>query len=160
MQSLLIKELLNLFFQECSKCPSTFVSHFNNSNFLIGYNYRCQEKRFTNVSDSFKSILGYNENNILCNGNFISKIIHPQDSGSFVECLKKPFKVGHHTGSKPEEEQLIQVKCRAKHITGYWKYFIIYAIDYWNTENNSNDKIGLIANERIKYYKKYRFLYL
>ena len=155
MQSLLIKELLNLFFHKCGNSPETFVSHFDNSNFLIGYNYRYQDNRFTNVSDSFKSILGYNQKNILCNGNFISKIIHPQDRGLLEECLKKPYKSGANSISGSEEEQLKQVKCRAKHITGYWKYLIIYLIDYWDNENGSNNKIGLIANERIRYYRKY-----
>jgi DNA-binding CsgD family transcriptional regulator len=150
MNSQFIEELLKLFFNNCSNNPQAFVSNFDHSNCIIGYNYRCFENRFTHVSASFKLILGYNNQNILHNGNFTSKIVHPQDKDVIMECLRRSFQ--SHTSSIQSTgiNQFTKVKCRARHIRGYWKYFIVYALDYRNSTSNSNDKIGVIVDERIR----------
>lgn len=145
-----IEELLNIFFNQCGKVPRQFVSNFDHSNYIIGYNYSCVEHRFTHVSASFKRILGYNQSNILNNGNFTTKIVHPQDKEVIQECLKKSIRSGHKSFIQGDKLQFKHVKCRAHHIRGYWKYFIIYALDYWNKKDNVYDKIGIIVDERIK----------
>lgn len=145
-----IEELLRLFFDNCSNNPQAFVSNFDHSNSIIAYNYRCFENRFTHVSASFKGILGYNEQNILNNGNFTSKIVHSQDKDMINECLKRSFQSDSTSIQHSVINQLSKVKCRARHIRGYWKYFIIYALDYRNDTSNSNEKIGLIVDERIR----------
>lgn len=150
MQPLFIEEMLRLFFNHCSNNPQSFVNIFNQSTSIIGYNFRCSEHRFTHVSNSFKGILGYNQQNILNNENFISKIVHPQDKDVINECLKKSFYSSIATSQVSDIYQFKQVKCRAKHIRGNWKYFIIYAQGYWNDLGKSNDKIGLIVDERIR----------
>ena len=149
MQSLFIEELLRLFLNYCSDNPRIFVSNFDHSKTIIGYNYACREHQFTDVSASFKQILGYNQKNILCNGNFISNTIHPQDKNVISECLKSTCPRSlNNTPQLSSGYQFKQVKCRAKHIRGYWKYFIIYSMDYRNSNTNAVDKIGLIADER------------
>lgn len=150
MNSQFIEELLRLFFNHCSNNPQQFVSNFDQSNYIIGYNYHCVEHRFTHVSTSFKLILGYNEQNILNNGNFTSKIVHPQDKDVIMECLKSSFNSKTKSIQGSVNNQFSKVKCRARHIRGYWKYFIIYALDYRNETSSSNNKIGVIVDERIK----------
>ena len=145
-----IEELLNIFFNQCGQDPKQFVANFDHSNYIIGYNYGCEEKRFTHVSASFKRILGYNQTNILNNGNFTQKIVHPQDKDVIQECLRKSFRSSHKSIETSDKLQFKYVKCRAHHIRGYWKYFIIYAQDYWNKADNVYDKIGIIVDERIK----------
>lgn len=150
MNSQFIEELLKLFFNSCSNNPQVFVSNFDHSNCIIGYNYSCLESRFTHVSASFKLILGYNKQNILNNGNFTSKIVHPQDKEVIKECLKRSFPSNTQSIQHAVINHFTKVKCRAKHIRGYWKYFIVYALDYRNDISNSNDKIGVIVDERIR----------
>ncbi len=150
MQSLFIEELLRLFLNYCSDNPRLFVSNFDHSKTIIGYNYQCDIHQFTHVSASFKQILGYHQKNILCNGNFISNTVHPQDKNDINECLKSIFLSTHSALQLSNVYQFKQVKCRAKHIRGYWKYFIIYSMDYWNSISNAVDKIGLITEERSK----------
>lgn len=150
MQSLFIEELLRLFFLNCNSNPGTFISNFNESKSIIGFNYRCKEQRFTHVSDSFKTILGYTIQNILQKGNFTSKIVHPQDQEVIDDCLKRSSPVQNSDSNQYDLYQFSQIKCRAKHIKGYWKYFLMYAKGYWNDKDQSNDKIGLIVDERMK----------
>lgn len=150
MKPLFIEEMIRLFFNHCSNNPQSFVDIFNRSTSIIGYNFRCSEHRFTHVSNSFKGILGYNQQNILNNENFISKIVHPQDKDVINECLKKSIYSSITTSQLSDFYQFEKVKCRAKHIRGNWKYFIIYAQGYWNDLGKSNDKIGLIVDERIR----------
>ena len=150
MQFLFIEELLKLFFLHCSKNPELFVSKFDYSNFLIAYNYNRTNSRFTHVSYSFRKILGYNQNNILSNGNFASKIIHPQDVHVVNEYLNiNPTSIDN-LSHYPYPHIIKRTKCRARHSKGYWKYFIIFSIDYWNSSTNTINKIGLIADERTK----------
>ena len=150
MQYLFIEELLQLFFLHCSKNPELFVSKFDYSNFLIAYNYNRTKSKFTHVSYSFRKILGYNQNNILTNGNFASKILHPQDVHIISEYLNIDPASIDHLGHYSEQDIIKRTKCRARHTKGYWKYFIIFSTDYWNPVTKTIDKIGLIADERTK----------
>ena len=147
MQSLLIKELLNLFFHKCGNCPETFVSHFNNSNFLIGYNYQCQENRFTDVSNSFKTILGYSPKNILDDEVFFTKIVHHADRSIVKEYLDTS------TVNKRVQDQDSTtfsshcLKMQAYNITGYWRLLFLNGMNYLNLKNNSLNKIGLFVKQ-------------
>jgi len=150
MQSLFIEELLRLFFNNCKNNPELFVSNFNNSQRIIGYNYRCDQQTFTHVSASFKRILGYHPQNILSSSKFTTKIIHPQDRKAIMDCLRRIYQVPNDLSQKSGIFQFTQRKCRAKHIRGYWKYFMVYGQDYWNDIGQSSDKIGVIVDERIR----------
>ena len=148
MKFLFIEELLQLFFFHCSKNPELFVSKFDYSNFLIAYNYSRTNSKFTHVSYSFRKILGYNQNNILSNGRFASKIIHPQDVHILNEYLNIDPTYIDNLSHYSNQHIIKRTKCRAMHSKGYWKYFIIFSIDYWNSITNTIDKVGLIADER------------
>jgi len=148
MQPMFIEELLRLFFQQCSNDPSLFVSNFDRSETMIGFNFNCDEHRFTHVSTSFKSILGYNQNNILLNGNFTSKIVHPQDQKVIIECLRRVDFSNRQSIPISNPDRFERFKFRAKHMRGYWKYFIAYTISYIRS-GSSSDNIGLILDERI-----------
>lgn len=150
MQFLFIEELLQLFFLHCSKSPELFVSKFDYSNFLIAYNYCRTNSRFTHVSYSFRKILGYNQNNILSNGNFATKIIHPRDVHILSDYLNIDSASFNSLSNHSDQHVIKRTKCRAWHSKGYWKYFVIFSIDYWNSSTNTIDKIGLIADERTK----------
>lgn len=148
MQFSFHEELLRLLFLNCNKNRELFVAIFNQSDFLIGYNYCCHEKRFTNVSNSFRNILGYDQSNILSNMNFSSKIIHPQDKDIFKEYLNAVPSSNNDLNLIDNQYIVKQTKCRARHIRGYWKYFVIFSMDYRNSCTNTVDKIGVIADER------------
>ena len=150
MQFSFHEELLRLLFLHCDKNQKLFVAIFNHSDFLIGYNYRYLENRFTHVSNSFQKILGYDLSNILYNGNFASKIIHPHDKAIFKEYLNTVPNSCNELSYFNNQYIVKRTKCRARHIRGYWKYLIIFSMDYWNSNTNTVDKIGLIADERTK----------
>jgi len=150
MQFLFLEELLQLFFLHYGKNPELFVSKFDYSNFLIAYNYCKTNSKFTHVSFSFRQILGYNQNNILSNGNFTSKIIHPRDAHILNEYLNIVPTSISNVNHYPNQHIIKRTKCRARHIKGYWKYFIIFSLDYWNPVTKTIDKIGLIADKHTK----------
>ena len=148
-RSYFIEELVRLFFKNCKNDPQHFVTNFDQSDFIIAYNYRCSEHRFTDVSNSFVDILGYSKKNILSNGNFTSKILHPQDRDIINFKLNRSFLATLKSDYVADGTQIIKAKCRAKHIRGYWKYFIIYALEYRSDLISSTDKIGLLVDQRI-----------
>ena len=127
MQFSFFEELLRLLFNFCNKNSILFVSIFDHSDFLVGFNFCYIDQRFTHVSNSFQRILGYDENNILSNGNFSTKIIHPQDKYIFEEYLK--MSPNSCSGLNIYSNQVLvkRTKFRARHVRGYWKYFIIFS---------------------------------
>ncbi len=147
MKFLYFEEMLHLLFKQCEKNPQNFVAVFDNSDSLIAFNYCCSNQEFTHASYSFQKILGYDLNNILTNANFSLKIIHPQDKMALEAFLETN---GNKTDIKSKPSKTNHIKCRGKHIKGYWKYFTIISLDYWSTITNTYSKVGLIADERIK----------
>lgn len=146
MRFVYIEEVLKLLVN--NKCPAKIVDFFDSSSLLIGFNYCCQNNRFTHVSSSFKDILGYEIDNIVKNNNFLDKIIHPHDRSAVQQylceiALKDQMSVNEIEFSIPH------IKCRCKHIKGYWKYLIFFSIKKWNDNTNSINKTGLIAEEHI-----------
>ncbi|MCG8306790.1 MAG: LuxR C-terminal-related transcriptional regulator [Cytophagales bacterium] len=154
MQYLFIEELLRLFFDNCDNDPKLFITRFDQSDHIIGYNYCCDERRFTHVSKSFKKILGYHEQNILNNGNFTSKIIHERDQEVILSCLRDPDKKDSEKNAN--FRRYSQVRCRARHIRGYWKNLMVFSNGYWNKLNRTADKIGVIVSERAGDHKDAR----
>ena len=149
MQFLYIHEVLRLLLNQSNRTPETFIAIFNQSDSLIAFNYSNVENRFTHVSHSFKELLGYNPKNILNSSILVSKIIHPHD----ILLYKTYF-----TSVDPEdcgqeniaENKIKRLKFRARHIKGYWKYFILFSMNYWNDNLGRVEKIGLIADEHTK----------
>jgi DNA-binding CsgD family transcriptional regulator len=146
MQFQYIHEVLRLLLQQCHSDPGIFISFFNKSESLIGFNYCSQKKKFTHISDSFYSILGYKSRKMLKNDDFIVNIIHPQDKAIFID----------YFFSEPDfskEANLLtplrvsKLKCRVRHIKGYWKYFIFFSMSYFENTAACMNKIGLIADE-------------
>lgn len=150
MQFSFFEESIRLLFLNCNKNPGKFVKIFNRSDYLIGFNYCCTEKRFTHVSNSFKRILGYDLDNILNSGNFSSKILHPHDKHLLEEYLKVIPALKNNPGNGTNLNSYKRTKCRAKHIKGYWKYFIIFTINYHNPRTKAFNKIGVIADEHMR----------
>ncbi|MCK5028151.1 MAG: hypothetical protein KAR57_00860 [Bacteroidales bacterium] len=146
------EEFIRLLLLQCDKKPESFVAFFDHSDFLIGYYYSCSENIFTHVSSSFQKILGYHQNNILCNDNFYSNIIHPHDEQNLKDSLKITTVSDSHLSHFSNYCNVYRTKCRARHIKGYWKYFIIFSVDCWNLKTNSTDRIGLFAVEHVKHY--------
>ena len=149
MQLQYIHEVLRLLLLQCKNKPEIFTAIFNQSDSLIGYNYSNTEKRFTHVSNSFRKLLGYNKKNMLNEGVFDHKIIHPHDKSIFVDYFNIQD-IPNDTESHIEYKKIKRLKCRAKHMRGYWKYLIFFSMNYWNETSDSFDKIGLIANEHTK----------
>lgn len=146
MQFQYIHEVLRLLLQESRKSPLTFTSIFNNSDALIGYNFCCYRKKFTHISNSFQRLIGYQKQNVLERDSFISKIIHPHDKAIFIDFLFCDTEKTEdlEVNCQPKVREL---KCRARHIKGYWKYLIFFSMNYHEKRNGHVNKIGLIADE-------------
>jgi len=146
MQFQYIDEVLRLLLQQCHSDPGIFISFFNNSESLIGFNYCSQKKKFTHISDSFYSIIGYKPSNMLKTDDFIVNIIHPQDKAIFIDYFlgKSHF---FNDVNPPTPPKTGRLKCRVRHIKGYWKYFIFFPMTYFEETAACMNKIGLIADE-------------
>ena len=144
-----IHEVLRLLLLQCKNKPEIFTEIFNQSDSLIGYNYSNTEKRFTDVSNSFRKLLGYNKKNMLNDCVFSHKIIHPHDKSIFVDYFNIQD-IPDDTGNQIEYQKIKRLKCRARHMRGYWKYLVFFSVNYWNETSDSFDKIGLIADEHAK----------
>lgn len=146
MQFQYIHEVLRLLLHECKTNPKAFTNIFNNSDSLIGFNYCCHQNKFTHLSSSFQKLTGYQTGNILGKDSFISNIVHPHDKAIFIDYL---FSDTHDTGNNDLNGQLKvrELKCRARHIKGYWKYLIFFSLNYHDSSTGHINKIGLIADE-------------
>lgn len=146
MQFQYIHEVLRLLLQQCHSDPGMFISFFNNSESLIGFNYCSQKKKFTHISDSLYSIIGYKSPNMLKNDDFMVNIIHPQDKAIFIDYFfnESDFCKDMNLLTPPRMSKL---KCRVRHIKGYWKYFIFFPMTYFEKTGACMNKIGLIADE-------------
>jgi len=148
MKFIYFEEVLKLMLAS-KKNPSGFVDFFDSSSMLIGFNFCCQNTKFTHVSRSFKQILGYEIDNILKNNNFLDKIIHPHDRTDVQRYLcEKSLK--NQTVTNGFECIIPRIKCRGKHVRDYWKYLIFFSVNNWNDNTKSINKTGLIADERMK----------
>lgn len=155
MEFLFFEEFIRLLLCRCDKNPELFVTFFDDSDFLFGYCY--YENKFTHVSNSFQKILGYHNGNILYNKNFSSNIIHPFDRKNLKEHLNFLSISSFEKSNSTSDYNLKRTKCRAKHIKGYWKYFIVFSIDCWCSNTDTMKKLGLFANEHVKQIRKRPF---
>ena len=146
MQFLYIHEVLRLLLNQNNNTPESFISIFNKSNSLIGFNYSCKRNKFTHVSDSFESMFGYKRHNMLDKDTFISKMIHPHDKVFFVDFLFGDNGINENFDAEAPLK-VNELKCRVKHIKGYWKYLIVFLINYFERENGEANKIGLIVDQ-------------
>ncbi len=147
MQFQYIHEVLRLLLHESKKSPSTFTSIFNNSDSLIGFNFCCNKKKFTHISNSFQHLLGYKKQNILERDSFISKIIHPHDKAIFIDFLFCDTEIVETDEDGDSLPKVRELRCRARHIKGYWKYLIFFSMNYKVRKTGHVNKIGLMADE-------------
>jgi len=136
-----VPEIFRLLICNNNKCPVHFVSFFNSSQSIIAFNYDCKIMKFTHFSDSFRSILGYKGNNVIKNGTFSKSIIHPHDNMKYQEYMQMI------PGQEllPDLKYISSLKCRARHMKGYWKYFVIFSMSYQTS--GSFFKIGIFLDQ-------------
>lgn len=146
MQFQYIHEVLRLLLRQCHSDPGTFISFFNKSESLIGFNYCSRRKKFTHLSDSFYDIVGYKSRNMLKNHSFIVDIVHPQDKAIFIDYFFGASDVAEDA-SLLTPLRVNKLKCRVRHIKGYWKYFIFFSLNYFEKSEASMNRIGLMADE-------------
>jgi len=149
MQYLYIHEILHLLFLRCNKNPEIFTSYFNSSRSLIAFNYHFKKEKFTHLSDSFNNILGFNNKRFLSNGNFTSHVIHPNDINGFRDFFTISRATLRNNNHHFDGNILTSIKCRTKHLKGFWKYLIFFSVNYWNEKYECFNKIGLILDEHI-----------
>ena len=135
--------MLRLLLLECKANPKAFTNIFNNSDSLIGFNYCSHQNKFTHLSSSFQKLTGYQTDNILEKDSFISNILHPHDKAIFIDYLFSDTENNDLNGQLKVRE----LKCRARHIKGYWKYLIFFSLNYHDITTGFINKIGLIADE-------------
>lgn len=143
MSHYLIKDLLTLYFDKCDCSPNQFVSNFDESNYLIGFNYWPYQRKVTHISNSFREILGYETKNVLNSEILFTKILHPGSIKVFHEFLYTPRTLGYTNFSI-----LSSFKLQAHHIHGYWKCFLVYCIDYFNDSTNDINSFGLMVESK------------
>lgn len=148
MQFQYIHEVLRLLLQQSRSNPRKFVSIFGKSDSLIGFNYCCENKKFTHISNSFERIIGYKVENMINKDDFISKLLHPQDKAIFIDYIfsRRSFLEPVDIQSPPKVNKL---KCRARHIKGYWKYLMFFSMNYFEQESGCMNKVGLIVDEHF-----------
>jgi DNA-binding CsgD family transcriptional regulator len=146
MQFQYIHEVLRLLLQQCNSDPKIFISFFNKSDSLIGFNYCSRKKKFTHISNSFFNIIGYNSDNMLNKEDFLVKIVHPQDKAIFIDYFFSPSELTKDSELQ-DPPRVSKLKCRVRHIKGYWKYFIFFSMNYFEKSEGCNNKVGLIADE-------------
>jgi DNA-binding CsgD family transcriptional regulator len=146
MQFQYIHEVLRLLLQECKTNPKAFTNIFDNSDSLTGFNFCCHYNKFTHLSRSFQKLTGYQTDNILEKDSFISNILHPHDKAIFIDYL---FSDTYRIENDESNNQLMvrELKCRARHTKGYWKYLIFFSLNYHDKSTGYIHKIGLIADE-------------
>jgi DNA-binding CsgD family transcriptional regulator len=148
MQFQYIHEVLRLLLGRSQSDPEVFISFFSKSDSLIGFNYCCNSKRFTHISDSFERIVGYKTQNTIVRDDFISKVLHPQDRAIFIDYIFAQDEINQKTDiQNPPKVQ--KLKCRARHIKGYWKYLVFFSMNYFQKAAGCINKIGLIADEHF-----------
>jgi DNA-binding CsgD family transcriptional regulator len=83
---------------------------------------------------------------MLKNDDFIVKIVHPQDKAIFIDYFFSPSDPAKDSDilNPPSVKKL---KCRIRHIKGYWKYFIFFSMNYFEKNAACLNTIGLIADE-------------
>ncbi len=145
MKFLFLEEVIRLLYRYWRLKPQGFISIFDTSECLVAFTYDCNEKSFTRVSKSFVTLLGYNLNNIVDSRRFVASLVHPHDRRSLNHFLDTiPKTTASMTGSS---DGASRIKCRVRHMKGYWKYFILFTRSFFNSESNSWQKIGLIADQ-------------
>lgn len=146
MQYQYIHEVLRLLLRQSNQNPHVFSSYFDDSDKLIGFNYCCDKKKFTFFSHSFEKIIGYNPKNVVIRDDFISRIVHPHDKALMIDFL---FGTNGLSKSRYPSSVVYETKCRAKHLKGYWKYLVLFYVNYLNHITGCVNKMGLMANEQI-----------
>ena len=149
MNYLLLHEIFSLFFHCCGKNPELFISFFNSSNNLIAFNYNSGENQITHISKSYSNILGFKSMNFLNNGNISDQIIHPKELTMYDQFFKSRPGNSCDPNTNGHEDIILGLKCRIKHVHGYWKYLDFYSTHYWNDLYQSINKIGIILDHHV-----------
>ena len=146
MQSLFIAEVLWMIFNKYKNDPKSYVSLFDNTKFLIGYNFSRPEKRFKQVSESFRSIMGYSCRKFVNTDILSTNIIHSHDKGHLENFLLNLPSPGNNVDNSNGHHMIRWTRFRAKHIKDYWKNLIIFSVEYDN-----HNTWGLIVDERMNH---------
>jgi DNA-binding CsgD family transcriptional regulator len=144
MQFHYILEILRLLVTNNKKDPQSFVSFFNASDYIIAFYYDGYKGKFTHLSKSYDRILGYRGNHAIGNQNLAEAIIHPQDKTFFRHFLNIIPKNGLEN-----DWTLTNMKCRARHVKGDWKYLVFLSMNYFNHDYKSYNKFGLIVDQKL-----------
>lgn len=149
MQFLLFEELLRTIILQYKTDLESFIKLFDYSEYLIGFKFHCLDQKFTHLSDSFRNILGYDQNRIIMTNNYSFDFVHPQDKTELREYFNPASDQYRSDLNQNSTCTVRKLKFRAKHIKGYWKYLIIFSSDLNSENDRSVEKIGVIANERF-----------
>lgn len=141
-----MQEVLRLLLQQSRFNPRTFISFFHKSESLVGFNYCCRKKKLTHISSSAQNVLGYSSKNLVRKDDFISRIVHPHDKAICIDYLFSTC-ADNNNGKSSHSQSVQKLKCRARHIKGYWKYLIFFSMNYFEKNAGCINKIGLIADE-------------
>ena len=125
------------------------MGNFDDSDLVIACNFHIGNQSFTHISSSFEQILGYQKKKILSTNFLTKKMVHPQDLPRWNKCLEQITYIKTDSLNPESFPAISRIKCRAKHVRGYWKYFVVYFMDYLNKTAREIDKIGLMVDERI-----------
>jgi DNA-binding CsgD family transcriptional regulator len=75
--------------------------------------------------------------------------VHPHDKAICIDYLFSTCD-GDNKKKSSVSTGVQKLKCRARHIKGYWKYLIFFSMDYFEKNAGCVNKIGLIADEYFR----------
>ena len=149
MQYQYFNEVLRLLFFQSGNNADTFISFFNPSSSLVGFIYCCDSKKTTHLSSSYRRIFGYCPENIQKGSRCLHNIVHPHDFLRFKKFLdngnlKSIVSIDEYEMENP----VSRLKCRLKHLKGFWKYCVFFTLEYKDSRTNNSYKAGFIMDER------------
>ncbi len=152
MEYLLLSEILRLLFNQYGMQPESFVSLFDQSELIAAFNFKINEKKFTHVSKSFYKLLGFKRALLSANDKIFNDMFHPHDLKLFHDYFKIVPELNNYSHDTDINYLVKRMKCRIRHLKGYWKYLIFISFNYKNSMDNEFHKIGLIADDRSRPY--------
>lgn len=152
MEYLLLNEIFRLLFNQYGMQPESFVSLFNQSELMAAFNFKINGKKFTHVSKSFSKLLGFKCALLSANDKRFNDMFHPHDLKLFHDYFKIVPELNNYSHDTDINYHVKRMKCRIRHLKGYWKYLIFISFNYKNSMDNGFHKIGLIAEDRSSPY--------
>ena len=141
----LINEIFRLLVISYKHNPKQLVALFDESESVAAFDFDASNNQFICLSKSVRRFLGFKNVFLMGNESAVMHLIHPEDCSDYARYFRQKIP----TISSPNNSfpLLQRMRCRMRHIKGYWKHLIFISFDYKSENETRQHKIGLIADE-------------